>query len=870
MEQQQEEEEEPRSRHTSRLRIGFLRRRGRMSGHGGGGAQDDVDFPDSPEGTMWCGHGTLASDLSQLGSRSGTDRCCRIHDLCPVQLVPFVGYRGAMTVGPKTLSHCACDRRFAECLRDVNSMSSRGIFHAYFNVAFRGGMCVTDDFLTRGRPLSWTSRKLLSGMGRLLKVLMHLSEKEEEEEEEEEEDATDGGATEKPSAIAHEVSAKLSESSNRGELEKLEDQYENLKLGYNLDSLNTYQVLHEAIATSTASTHAAMNLVPNIPGNVIETLGPGNTKLINIGSAPTADEDSWLSTTAELGISTTTKDNLLSTTTKDNLLSTTTKDNLLSTTTEDNLLSTTTKDNLLSTTTEDNLLSTTTEDNHLSTTTENILTTTDSSLLSTTTTEETVFPTTTGEDLLITTTDPDPVLTTTTDDLTSTTTDIDMVTTTPDENLFNVTTEENLVATTPFENLSTTITKAVLASTTTEAEGSVATTPDENLGFTTPEGFTSTTPGDILGTTWPETGSGFHVGPEGSVVPIEPVGSIVPIEPEGSIVPIEPEENLVPINPEESLIPIDPEGNFVPIEPEGNFVPIGPEGNLVPIEPEGNFVPIEPEGNFVPIEPEGNFVPIEPEGNFGPIEPEGILPPSGPDGFLHYPGQGKVITDTEIALHPNGFSTPSNPGEIRMVPSEIHSLLDEVGISEPEHKMSSRVLDCSHNSYTSSEPILSHSSRKVGNLESEFRVERNDRNAFTVEVDINDNLEILSTGRDPIKTFLNTEESKAESFVQSDIKTSISDMEPTPVAKIKNWITTGVDVDSLSVLSPETKSNSDADFDRDEASTQIEATNRYEEIPLPESPTVLDLEMIFPLFSQDILEDSSGSDLASAPKKGKA
>lgn len=57
----------------------------------------------NPPGTMWCGHGTLASDLTQLGSRSGTDRCCQIHDLCPVQLVPFVGYRGVMTAGPKTL-----------------------------------------------------------------------------------------------------------------------------------------------------------------------------------------------------------------------------------------------------------------------------------------------------------------------------------------------------------------------------------------------------------------------------------------------------------------------------------------------------------------------------------------------------------------------------------------------------------------------------------------------------------------------------------------------------------------------------------------------------------------------------------------------
>lgn len=54
-------------------------------------------------GTLWCGNGQTAEDLAELGAWGPVDHCCRLHDLCPVQLPPYVRYRGAINITPKPL-----------------------------------------------------------------------------------------------------------------------------------------------------------------------------------------------------------------------------------------------------------------------------------------------------------------------------------------------------------------------------------------------------------------------------------------------------------------------------------------------------------------------------------------------------------------------------------------------------------------------------------------------------------------------------------------------------------------------------------------------------------------------------------------------
>ncbi|XP_050723102.1 uncharacterized protein LOC127001910 [Eriocheir sinensis] len=113
-------------------------------------------------GTLWCGNGQTAEDLAELGAWGPVDHCCRLHDLCPVQLPPYVRYRGAINITPKPLSHCTCDVRFASCLYKVNNRRASFIFHTYFNVLFRRGFCATIQprerrmGFTRGFTRFWT------------------------------------------------------------------------------------------------------------------------------------------------------------------------------------------------------------------------------------------------------------------------------------------------------------------------------------------------------------------------------------------------------------------------------------------------------------------------------------------------------------------------------------------------------------------------------------------------------------------------------------------------------------------------------------------------------------------------------------------
>lgn len=64
-------------------------------------------------GTLWCGAGHRAKSEYALGDNTFTDRCCRAHDLCPMdmQILAFKTKYYMTNKNMFTLSHCACDKR---------------------------------------------------------------------------------------------------------------------------------------------------------------------------------------------------------------------------------------------------------------------------------------------------------------------------------------------------------------------------------------------------------------------------------------------------------------------------------------------------------------------------------------------------------------------------------------------------------------------------------------------------------------------------------------------------------------------------------------------------------------------------------------
>ncbi|KAM9272457.1 protein PROCA1 [Morus bassanus] len=85
-------------------------------------------------GTLWCGAGSNADAYEQLGEHRDTDRCCRDHDHCQHVIHPFTARYGYRNLRWHTISHCDCDRRLKECLRQVNNTASRVVGQAFFNV----------------------------------------------------------------------------------------------------------------------------------------------------------------------------------------------------------------------------------------------------------------------------------------------------------------------------------------------------------------------------------------------------------------------------------------------------------------------------------------------------------------------------------------------------------------------------------------------------------------------------------------------------------------------------------------------------------------------------------------------------------------
>ncbi|CAH1369783.1 hypothetical protein MTP99_011194 [Tenebrio molitor] len=95
-------------------------------------------------GTKWCGDGNISKSYDDLGKYSVTDKCCREHDLCPDNIPADSTKYDLVNTGLFTRSHCDCDRKFYECLKNANNVVARSIGFTYFTVL--GPQCFRYDY----------------------------------------------------------------------------------------------------------------------------------------------------------------------------------------------------------------------------------------------------------------------------------------------------------------------------------------------------------------------------------------------------------------------------------------------------------------------------------------------------------------------------------------------------------------------------------------------------------------------------------------------------------------------------------------------------------------------------------------------------
>ncbi|XP_011187861.1 uncharacterized protein LOC105215569 [Zeugodacus cucurbitae] len=99
-------------------------------------------FPKSPfsllsgiiPGTKWCGTGDIAETYSDLGTEMDMDRCCRLHDLCPVKIRAYQNKYELMNDSLYTKSHCICDDMLYSCLKSANTPAAQLMGSIYFNL----------------------------------------------------------------------------------------------------------------------------------------------------------------------------------------------------------------------------------------------------------------------------------------------------------------------------------------------------------------------------------------------------------------------------------------------------------------------------------------------------------------------------------------------------------------------------------------------------------------------------------------------------------------------------------------------------------------------------------------------------------------
>ncbi|XP_039188598.1 group 3 secretory phospholipase A2 [Crotalus tigris] len=85
-------------------------------------------------GTLWCGAGHSAKTPSELGVFQGPDVCCREHDTCDAHISPLGFKYGIRNYHLHTISHCSCDNRFRDCLKNLNDTISNFIGTSFFNL----------------------------------------------------------------------------------------------------------------------------------------------------------------------------------------------------------------------------------------------------------------------------------------------------------------------------------------------------------------------------------------------------------------------------------------------------------------------------------------------------------------------------------------------------------------------------------------------------------------------------------------------------------------------------------------------------------------------------------------------------------------
>lgn len=92
-------------------------------------------------GTKWCGPGSTAANYDDLGAECEVDMCCRDHDHC--DNIPAGQTKYNLTNADFfTRLNCGCDRRFRQCLRDINSTTSNRVGRIYFTLRNK---CYYDD-----------------------------------------------------------------------------------------------------------------------------------------------------------------------------------------------------------------------------------------------------------------------------------------------------------------------------------------------------------------------------------------------------------------------------------------------------------------------------------------------------------------------------------------------------------------------------------------------------------------------------------------------------------------------------------------------------------------------------------------------------
>uniref|UniRef100_A0A1Y1L7M9 phospholipase A2 n=1 Tax=Photinus pyralis TaxID=7054 RepID=A0A1Y1L7M9_PHOPY len=85
-------------------------------------------------GTLWCGYDHIAPSYTNLGAMSNTDRCCRKHDHCKLNIHGFTTKYHFYNPKPFTMSHCFCDNSFRACLKMADTSDANLVGKLFFNI----------------------------------------------------------------------------------------------------------------------------------------------------------------------------------------------------------------------------------------------------------------------------------------------------------------------------------------------------------------------------------------------------------------------------------------------------------------------------------------------------------------------------------------------------------------------------------------------------------------------------------------------------------------------------------------------------------------------------------------------------------------